>query len=128
MSATFEFASLLGIILGYFIRFGHELWLERTWGVPVWKQNLAEECEDEEDPVEPSSDLVDERSLRERFNLPGQADAQRQLIQTPQCPEGYSAKQVLGYHDFGTPHPPQYSGGFDQWRKDHNDYWPSVDE
>lgn len=127
MSATFEFASLIGIIIGYFIRLGHEQFLAAKWGTPEWKHNLAAEyAGDEEDPVEAPSDPVDERSLRERFNLPGQADPL--LYRTPQCPDGYSAKQVLGYHDFSTPHPPQYPGGFEQWRKDHNDYWSSLDE
>jgi len=47
----------------------------------------------------------------------------RTLMRTPRCPDGYSAKQVLGYSNFGTPHRSQYPGGFDQWRMDHDDYY-----
>ena len=39
---------------------------------------------------------------------------------TDSCPEGISAKQVLGYRDLGAlPHPPQYAGGLRAWDANH---------
>ena len=71
--------------------------------------------------VEPPTVPVDLRSLRERFNLPAQTLGGAQshtaprLIRTRRCPQGYSAKQILGYNDFGTIHEPQFPGGIDAW-------------
>lgn len=52
--------------------------------------------------------------------LDGQLGAQRhdgpQLLRTRFCPQGYSAKDILGYHDGGARrHAPLYPGGLDAW-------------
>lgn len=41
-------------------------------------------------------------------------------MSTPRCPDGYSAKQVLGYKSVGAlPYSPQYPGGFRAWDAAH---------
>jgi hypothetical protein len=38
------------------------------------------------------------------------------LIRTRRCPTGFSAAQVLGYHQIGRPDmPPLFDGGLDEW-------------
>lgn len=82
----------------------------------------------EDAPLPPSWCPPDEAPLSQQWKLPPYRTEPLSLIRRPRCPEGYSAKQVLGYSDFGTPHPPQYPGKFEQWRKDHHDYYAGVDE
>jgi hypothetical protein len=79
---------------------------------------------DEQMPLPGPWCTPDEAPLSQQWKLPPHQSPPTEpptLIHTPRCPEGYSAKQVLGYKHFGTLNSPQYPGGFEQWRKDHDD-------
>ena len=47
------------------------------------------------------------------------AELERTLIKTRRCPDGYSAKQIIGHNYFGTVHPPQFEGGLKAWDATH---------
>ena len=44
------------------------------------------------------------------------------------CPHGFSAKQVIGYNDFGYRHPAQYPGGIRAWNANVNGILHEEDE
>lgn len=51
---------------------------------------------------------------------PTDAPAPALTVKSENTPHGYSAKQVLGYNDWGRIHHPQYPGGIQQWDVDVN--------
>lgn len=75
-------------------------------------------CRPEDAPLHAPKGLT----LAEQWNLPHRPpiDTEPHLIITPRCPDGYSAKQILGYTTIGRePTPPQYPGGFEVWKELH---------
>lgn len=92
-----------GVFIGYWMRVFTEWWEWRGTDKPI----IA--------PAEPLPpdvpipiDGVPIGELSKAFGLPTKPE----LIITKRCPEGYSAKQILGYTSVGrSPTPPSYPGG-----------------
>jgi hypothetical protein len=134
----FQLGSLFGIILGYFLCIGHaKLTLYLYNHSPEGRREETDRLNAEwlarqppqppitDTAVLPSSFYGDGRPLSEVWNLPTkhQAPATKpldlhhpDLIKSKRCPTGFSAAQVLGYHQIGQPDvPPLFNGGLDEW-------------
>jgi hypothetical protein len=131
----FQLGFLLALPFGYFLCIGHaKLTLVLYRHSPEGRREEADRLHAEwvrHHPPVPSAAVLppsshgDGRTLSEQWKLPTRPSrgsveplqlGHHGLIRTKRCPTGFSAAQVLGYHQIGRPDvSPLFDGGLDEW-------------